>query len=266
MRYDKQNKRLDKLERDLNECNRLRESAEKEKAHLYSILDGIMHETRRLNSEIAAACDELARKISRGDFALIEEDSESIFYTSGLISSRLTFADFEINPESISRQTKLRAGIYKKFDKARRILSKAARRKHINIRLEGNSYAELDVIPAFELVPFVLLDNAIKYSPDGQEIIVSFQDRPTQNCRTMVTVTSTGPTVASDELQRLIERGFRGYNAVRSSIPGEGIGLFLADTLTRLANGQLRVSSSDNFRYSVQNVNYSEFTVILEFR
>lgn len=266
MRYDKQNKRLEKLQRELEEAKKLAAKAEGERARLYSVLDGIMHETRRLNAEVSSACEDLSRKISRGELGNIDDDADRIFYTSGLISSRLTFADFEINPQSIGRQTKVRAGIYKKFDKARMVLSRAARRKHLNIEFKGNSYIEIDAIPAFELVPFVLLDNAIKYSPDGQDVNVEFEDRPTQSCRVLAKITSVGPAVAPDEIGKLLDRGARGQNAIRSGISGEGIGLYLADTLTTLAGGRLTISPGSSSGYSVDGVRYANFTVTLEFR
>lgn len=265
MKYDKQNGKILRLNKKIEELSQDKARAERECDRLRSILDGILHETRRLNKEIGDFCDDLSLAVRASNFEGASNSAESVMYASGLISSRLTFSDFELNPESVSRQAKDRVGIYRKFDKARRLLGRAARRKDCEIVFEGSSFREIDVIPAFELVPFVLLDNAIKYSPRGQQISVAFEDRPSINCHTKVTVASIGPVVPGEEICRLTERGFRGRNAGSSPIVGEGLGLFLADTLGRLANARLIITSSSNPLFSVEGIPYSNFRVEIDF-
>lgn len=264
--YDKENRKLQRLAGEREAALSQAHSSELERSRLYGILDGIMHETRRLNAEIANSCEEISKSISRNDYTQAAQHADDAFYKSGLVSSRLTFADFEINPDSLERQTKYSAGVYRKFDKARRILLPAAGRRGITIRLNGPSRNEIDVLPAFEMVPFVLVENAVKYSPNGQEVIIEVQDNPDAGCRVQAIVTSIGPIVTSDELIKLTDRGFRGSSALKSRVSGEGIGLYLANTLVRLANGNLQVSSSPGSMYSVDNVAYSEFIVTLRFK
>lgn len=264
--YDKQNRRLEKLKNERDAAIAALDKSEEERSRLYSILDGIMHETRRLNAEIGSACEDVSKSIARKNYVQASHDAEDAFYSSGLISSRLTFADFEINPDSLSRQTKYSAGIYKKFDKARRILFRASKRKGVNVLIQGPSHNEIEVLPAFEMVPFVLIDNAIKYSPNNQDIRVQVVDNPNPGVRVQVTISSVGPMVPADELPTLIKRGQRGSYALKSNIPGEGIGLYLADTLIRLANGCMQLSSSQDSLYSFNSVAYSKFVVDVAFK
>lgn len=264
--YDKQNRHFEKLKNERDEALAALKRTENERSRLYSILDSIMHETRRLNSEIASACENVSKSIADQNYNQASHDAEDAFYSSGLISSRLTFADFEINPDSISRQPKYSAGIYKKFDKARRILFRAAERKSVNVVIQGPSRNKIEVLPAFELVPFVLIDNAIKYSPNNQDVQVQITDNPSPGTRVQVVTTSVGPMVPTHELATLIKRGQRGSYAMESNIPGEGIGLYLADTLIRLANGRMELSSSQTSLYSFNNIVYSPFTVTIAFK
>ncbi|MEZ5461635.1 ATP-binding protein [Dokdonella sp.] len=264
--YDKQDRKLKKLIKELDDALARAESAEAGRIKLYRILDGIMHETRRLNAEVANSCEEVSKCISNNNYAQAGQRADDAFYMSGLISSRLTFADFEINPDSLSRQVRYSAGLYRKFDKARQILFRAASRRGIEIQLHGPSRNEIDVMPAFELVPFVLIDNAVKYSPDGQIITIEVQDNPMPGIRVQATVQSIGPMVTPDELCKLCLRGYRGQLATQSSIPGEGIGLYLAETLVRLVNGSLQIRSSSNSMYGVGGVDYSEFEALVNFR
>jgi len=264
--YDKQNRKLERIIRERDEAIATAQRAEEERSKLYGILDGIMHETRRLNAEIASSCEEVSKSIGRSDHQQASLHADDAFYTSGLVSSRLTFADFELNPDSLSRQTRYSAGVFRKFDKARRILSRAANRRGIDVRLQGPSTNQIDVLPAFEMVPFVLIDNAVKYSPDNQQVLIEIADNPFPGCRVQATVTSVGPMVLPQELPRLLERGFRGSLAAKSKIPGEGIGLYLANTLVRLANGSLDLSSSNQCSYSIDGIKYAEFKVTAKFR
>lgn len=264
--YDKQSRRLEKLKTERDEALASLKKSETERSRLYSILDGIMHETRRINSEIASACEDVSKSIANQNYNQASHDAEDAFYSSGLISSRLTFADFEINPDSISRQTKYTAGIYKKFDKARRILFRAAKNKGVNVIIQGPSRNEIEVLPAFELVPFVLIDNAIKYSPNNQDVQVQVTDNPSQETRVQVVISSVGPMVPTEELSTLTMRGKRGSHALKSNIPGEGIGLYLADTLIRLANGRLELSSSQSVLYSFNGIGYSAFVASIQFK
>ena len=263
--YDKENKKLQKLRIEIEKVSVEKLKVEQECDRLRSILAGMLHETRRLNLEINSFSEELSKCLANGDMSGMRENAESIMFASGLISSRLTFSDFELNPVSLARQGKIRAGIYKKFDKSRRLLAKSWRNRGIAVRLEGVSYAEIDAVPAFELVPFVLLDNAIKYSPDNQEVKILFEDRPNIDCHTRVTISSVGPMVSHEELKKIAERGYRGALAYRSKIAGEGLGLYLAEVLSATANAKLKIFSSAETLYSFNNIPYSPFWVELDF-
>jgi len=264
--YDKQNRQIERLKRERDDVKRERDEAVVEYKRLYSILDGIMHETRRLNSIISSACESISASIDAKNYSEASRHAENAFYSSGLISSRLTFADFEINPASISRQQKHSSGVYKKFDKARMILARSAKKRSVQITIQGHSQNKIDVLPAFEIVPFVLLDNAVKYSPDGQGVNICVADNPLPGIWIQVIITSIGPLVPTEELPKLVYRGYRGSCASKSNIPGEGIGLYLADALIRLSNGSIELSSSQNTQYSINDIAYSNFIVTINFK
>lgn len=263
--YDKQNRRLAKLEKQRDEARERYRYAETERAWLYELLDSIMHEVRRLNSEVSDSCEKISKSIDAEQYQVASQEANDAFYTCGLLSSRLTFADYELNSDVIALQQKYSAGVYKKFDKARRILYRSAKERQIDIQLEGPSHNEIDVLPAFEMVPFVLLDNAVKYSPRNQDISVTISDDPTPECRILVEISSIGPTAKGDQVHSLLERGVRGEGAEKSGVAGQGIGLYLASTLTKLANGVLSVSSDPDSLYSIDGVDYSEFNVTIRF-
>jgi len=186
---------------------------------------------------------------------------DTIFYTAGLLAARMAFSDFELNPQLISRQARLRTGIYKKFDKACHILTKEARAKGVPIKFIGNSTFEIEALQAFELVPFVILENAVKYSPPDQSVEVNFYEIKHQELE--VTINSMGPKLSNDEHARLFERGMRGGNAINSNVSGEGLGLYLAKTLCALNGVKIWVEEPTAHSFILNSVPYSAFKIHL---
>lgn len=258
MRYDKQNRKQEQLK---EEVERLR--IENNRLHAQSrsvqeILDSTLHEVRRFSAQLSKFAERLSRDTDGQQ--QLNQTALSVFYTAGMISSRLAYTDIELNPRALESQTAIRSGIYKKFDKARRILAEEARDRRINIRLEGESRVEIDALPVFELLPFVLLDNGIKYSPPDQAVLVEFA---VSSGRQLVTVRSIGPTVRHDELPKLFDKGFRG--ASTRSMPGQGLGLFLAKRVCEYHGVAIQAESGPRACYQIGGIDYAEFHIALRF-
>jgi signal transduction histidine kinase len=85
-----------------------------------------------------------------------------------------------------------------------------------------------------------LLENAIKYSPDGGKIqcIVSAADREAH-----LQVIDHGVGIAAHDLPRLFNRFERIQNQQTSHVSGAGIGLYLSRELARQHGGDIRVES-----------------------
>lgn len=259
MRYDKINKNKIKILCELEKLKVENEGLVKHNELLSSSLNGMMHEVRRFSSELSDHAEGLSKLLST-QAGGTKELSETIFFTSGMLASRLAFTDIELNPAAIRLQIKIRIGIYKKFDKARYILSKRARAKQIKIIFKGNSIKEFEAIDAFELVPFVILDNAIKYSPSGREIIISFEE----NSRELeVIVSSCGPQVEPSELPTIFMKGVRGRNGASAVSAGDGLGLYLAKTLCDLTSISISATSSPISEFEMSGIAYSTFEMKL---
>lgn len=258
MRYDKQNRRLAQLHAEIAELRERNARLTSEAHHVKSILDSTLHEVRRFSAQLTKFSERLSRD-TEGQ-AQLNQAALSIFYTAGMISSRLAYSDIELNPRALESQTAIRSGIYKKFDKARRILAEEARDRGVTIQLDGESRVEIDALPVFELLPFVLLENGVKYSPRGQTVTVGFE---TVGGRQFVTVTSVGPAVADAELAHLFEKGYRGAQA--AGLPGEGLGLFLAKQVCRFHDVQIGAEIGRRNLYQMGGISYSEFRIVLQF-
>lgn len=209
---------------------------------LAASLHDLMHELRefnrvikskseRLTSILIIEDDERQLVISAERVAEARAAASTILATGQLISLRLNLIDYETNPERFAREQRFSTSVYGKFAKARLMLMPRASERHVKIKMLGESFKQKDLYPAFDLVPFILLDNAVKYAPSHSiiEIRISETSREIE-----VTVESLGPKVDEDEICRLTEKGYRGRGATIASDRGSGLGLNFADYLCRL--------------------------------
>jgi signal transduction histidine kinase len=87
-----------------------------------------------------------------------------------------------------------------------------------------------------------LLDNAVKYSPDGGAVrlAVDVSDRHAE-----VSVRDCGIGIAADAQARMFQRFGRIVTPRTSSIPGTGLGLYLCRELARAHGGDITVESRE---------------------
>ena len=85
-----------------------------------------------------------------------------------------------------------------------------------------------------------LIDNAIKYTPDGGTVTVSWQcDKPT--CQ--ISVKDTGIGIKPDDQRRVFERFYRVDKARSRELGGTGLGLAIVKHLAQSFGGKVGVTS-----------------------
>jgi len=85
-----------------------------------------------------------------------------------------------------------------------------------------------------------LIDNAIKYTPDGGEIDIILEK--TNSC-IRVSVKDSGVGISKEEIFDLFKVFSRGKNSSRLNTGGVGIGLYIAKKFVELHNGKIWVES-----------------------
>jgi signal transduction histidine kinase len=85
-----------------------------------------------------------------------------------------------------------------------------------------------------------LLENAVKYSPEGGEVRCSICQ---EAGRASITVADQGVGIPAAQIKRLFQRFERAAQSGPGGIPGTGLGLHLAREIARAHDGELRVSS-----------------------
>jgi len=87
-----------------------------------------------------------------------------------------------------------------------------------------------------------LLENAVKYSPEGSEIFVDVQDRGDQ---VVTSVCDRGIGIPSDELSQVFERFHRGRQVSSTNYGGLGLGLYITRQIVDRHGGTIWVESKE---------------------
>ncbi|MCM2280426.1 MAG: CHASE2 and HATPase_c domain-containing protein [Bdellovibrionaceae bacterium] len=86
-----------------------------------------------------------------------------------------------------------------------------------------------------------LVENAIKYSPEGTRILVSTEEA---HGRVVIQVADQGPGILEDEIGQVFSKFYRSKDAKYSNIKGSGLGLYLAKYFVELHKGTISVDSA----------------------
>ncbi|THF78775.1 sensor histidine kinase [Cohnella fermenti] len=89
---------------------------------------------------------------------------------------------------------------------------------------------------------YILLDNAIKYSPEGGRIVVELDPLAMSRRRMFrIAVTDSGAGIPDDEAQRIFDRFYRSDQARAREAGGHGLGLSIAKWIVDAHQGRISV-------------------------
>jgi signal transduction histidine kinase len=159
--------------------------------------------------------------------AQVESNLEEVQKLQRLTTSLLNLSDTQsLTLDQISTQI---VG-----ENAAKAVQKSAAIKHIEIHIKatGNIIANDEALTQLLVI---LLDNAIKYSPEDTTITVNGQNGRMQ-------VSDQGPGIAADDLPHLFDRFYRSEKSRTSD--GHGLGLSLAQSLA--SHMKLKLTAQNN--------------------
>lgn len=237
-----------------------------------ALLDSVSHEIKKLNSQIKEQCDAIleSHKFLEGESSpCVEEETtdvqaafKTIYVSASLIDSRFSFINYEKNTDLLKTGSRFNFGIYGKFHKLQRIF-KNYQRRGIPISISGESFGKIKAYQSFELIPMLIIENAVKYSY-GPDFPVKIEFDDNGNGDLWVSITSFGPYCTPEEIAQIFEKGFRGKFAKKTVSDGNGIGLYFVKQLCDIHNIEIKVTS-DNKTTLIDGIDYSYFTVELAF-
>ena len=114
-----------------------------------------------------------------------------------------------------------------------------AKYKNVKITFNGTQENEVYMSRNIYLAIFLILENAVKYSPLKSEIYINFED---QKDYSQVVITNSCKHLSQEEIPLLTERGYRGSN---SSPNGNGLGLALAKEIFDASDAFFKIEITD---------------------
>ena len=171
------------------------------------------------------------REIVKDSLAVIEEEADRL---TGLIenlleASRLQAGGLSINPSDVALNV-IAERIAKRFQTQSSIHA-------IRVDFPDNFPIVMGDETRLEQVLSNLVSNGIKYSPQGGEIHLTGQVRPTQ---VIICISDEGPGVAPEDIPHIFDRFYRSSNAKRTT-KGAGLGLYLARAVIEAHGGRIWV-------------------------
>lgn len=232
-------------------------------------VESISHEVKKLNAQIKDRSDaiiqtygmDLPEILSPQEIQVLLEKIRTIYVCSSMINTRFSLLDYEKNPETLRQGATFDCNIYKKFDKMKIIFSNFLGHK-IPIQIHGSSYRCINAYPSFEMIPLLIIDNAVKYSYPNQSISVNFEEDINN---LVIDIVSYGPFCSEEDLNNIYKKGFRGEIAQRVA-DGSGIGLFFVKMLCDLHGINISASSDGSKITTIDDIAYAPFKITLTFQ
>ena len=113
-----------------------------------------------------------------------------------------------------------------------------------NIRIGGEDLRKV-MINADEQkikqLAIILVDNAIKYTPEGGAVLVRLESA--DDTRAVFAVMDSGIGIAPEDLDKVFERFYRVDKARSREMGGNGLGLAIASEIVKLHDGKISVAS-----------------------
>jgi signal transduction histidine kinase len=205
-----------------------------------SDFDKLVHDLRKLSTSIYHAAEEASTFLDRGQIDETKTRLQNIIAAQSMLTIRTDVLDYSGKPDEFKENELV--PIYKRVHKVVRSFMPHAWQKGIKLELSGTSFGHSLGPNVFEIVPYLIIENAIKYAPRSSGGI-------SVNCRDYldtieIEIISMGPHIEDDELDEIFGLNYRGRNALKSNTPGSGAGLALARRLVDDFNGNIEVISA----------------------
>ena len=267
-KYSVGERELAEKEKKLAEKELQLEEKERNLAANKFLIDDTIHEIRKINNQINKNVSDLSKGVvgidiyDESTYKFIHNTLKTLDANSSLLSIRMDAYDITFNPASMGKELDVMMGVYAKVEKVYKCLYPSKKEKNLTITLIGKSEKKFRLRNSMELAFFIIIENAIKYSPANKNIDITFTD---EKDGLNVQFFNWAICPNEDEMERLTERGYRSQNITgKPQYKGGGLGLYLLKQIC--ANNNVDYSLEKDNKIMVQSgVVYNPFLVKLVF-
>jgi PAS domain S-box-containing protein len=199
------------------------------------------HELKTPLTPLSLRLANLERKLERGqpvDPAALRQARQQLLRVTSLINDLLDASRIESGGLALHLQPTRLDALAEHVIHVTERLYDAEHRVHFHgpaqpLHVQGDPYR-------LEQVIVNLLENALKYSPNGGPIHVSLEKR---DSLALLSVRDPGIGIPADQQQHLFERYFRARNVSTKSYGGLGLGLYICRDIVERHGGRIWVES-----------------------
>lgn len=154
--------------------------------------------------------------------------------------------------------------IFKTYDRVRKCLSKNNVHDvsiHIHRKRDEEIVPKIRSYSSIEYLPFILIDNATKYSVNKGEVNIEFDF---DDEYVYVEISNYGPKLDKDEFNKIFGYRYRGKHAKRYIAQGEGIGLCTVKEICDSNGVEIKIREGTYIPRRGAQKNFKEFKVLLK--
>jgi signal transduction histidine kinase len=193
-----------------------------------------LHEIRKLNRSVKQTAERLCRDQDAEDPEAASPELVRIWKAAELMSQQFDVIEILANESLASLPLNSTTTLYKLVDKCVRIYRPAGNRRRIGLTAPRGYSPLIEVCDkTIPIIPTVLIENALKYSPISTDISVSLRPADDRCVFEVANLTAENADLTS----RVFERGVR----ASSDTDGSGTGLYVAQLVARQHGSEITV-------------------------
>lgn len=243
---------LEKAREELEKVNTIVRTLEELNESKNDFISTINHELRTPLTSIIGYIELLKTEMETRESAkvdgIIDVVDKNALILLDLVESILSLSKLD------SKQTKTLAeqvNLVTIVEKAKYVLTPQAKTSNIGIKLvfnQDNDYLVLGDSNQLSQVFLNLISNAVKFSPENSEILITFSRVLNDQLQSVISVaiTDKGIGIPEKEIPELFHRFFRASNAINKQIVGTGLGLAIVAKIIEIHKGSITVLSREN--------------------
>lgn len=190
-----------------------------------------LHDVRTSLTLVISSCEKLISKSPGYNFGAKLKSSDPdmlrLHQSINLLTEQLGLVDIISNPEKIVFGTPNLCDVYSFVYKITQLFEPRANARGMKIIMERGEFVDVKVrlYNSFQLVPLILLENAIKYGSSHSDIHVEFKEG---DDGLVIKFKSVGDHVPEDYREAIFQRRVRAPSSHKMSSEGSGLGLYIA--------------------------------------
>lgn len=227
-----------KWKRFLQDSAMAKQNLETEKANIKGLISDISHQTKTPMANIKLYSELLSEQLEEDgmEAELLGQIQAQAQKLEFLIQALTKLSRLETN---ILEVVPVKSQVKPLLESAVEEIRKKAEKKEIQIKIEMDFEAEAVFDRKWtEEALYNLLDNAVKYSPAGSEVLISTK---LYEMWCVIAVSDRGRGISEEEISKIFGRFYRAKEVQQEE--GVGIGLYLVREILQKEGGFIKVNS-----------------------